>query len=79
MVMSGDSSRSMKQQANTIILEFSGASSDDIRDLRHGQGKVFKRIARTIEALKEQGEVGENVQPIIAVVNKKKSRKGRLD
>jgi len=60
------------QKENTIILEVSG-KSDDIKDLRYGEGKLFKKIKKTIEALKEDGTVGKNVQPIIIVVKKKKS------
>ncbi|MGD1913747.1 MAG: hypothetical protein ACFB2X_23805 [Rivularia sp. (in: cyanobacteria)] len=62
------------QQANTIILEFSSASSDDIKDLRKGEGKVFRRIGQVIEQLKESGEVGENAQPIVVIVKEKKSK-----
>jgi len=59
------------QQANTIILDFGSADSDDIKDLRYGQGKVFKKIGKAIEQLKDAGEISENVQPIIAIVKKK--------
>ncbi len=69
----------MKQQANTIILEFSGADSDDIRDLRNGQGKIFNKIGRTIATLQQQGEASENVQPIIVITKKKRNKKGLLD
>ena len=80
MVMTSDSSeKKMKQQANTIILEFSGGDSDDIRDLRRGQGKIFQRIGRTIATLQQQGQVSENVQPIIVITKKKRSRKGLFD
>ncbi|MDY7006752.1 MAG: hypothetical protein SWX82_23210 [Cyanobacteriota bacterium] len=69
----------MKQQANTIILELSGADKDDIYEFRRGQGKIFRRVRDTIEQLKEAGEVDENAQPIIALVQKKSSSKGLLD
>ncbi len=79
MIMAADgSSGSRKQEANTIVIEFSGSSSEDIRDLRRGEGKLFRRIGSVIEKLKASGEVGENIQPIIAVVKQKKSRKGLL-
>ncbi len=61
-----------QQQANTIILDFGSADSDDIKDLRYGEGKIFRKIAKVIEQLKEAGEVSENVQPLIAIVRKKK-------
>ncbi|WP_293141663.1 hypothetical protein [Okeania sp. SIO3I5] len=78
--MTSDSyEKKMKQQANTIILEFSGGDSDDIRDLRRGEGKIFQRIGRTIAQLQEQGQASENVQPIIVITKKKKSKKGLLD
>lgn len=77
--MTSDSSeKKLKQQANTIILEFTGADSDDIRDLRRGGGKIFQRIGRTIATLQEQGQASENVQPIIVITKKKKSKKGLL-
>ncbi|NEP89488.1 MAG: hypothetical protein F6K18_23115 [Okeania sp. SIO2C2] len=69
----------MTQQANTIILEMSGADKDDIYDFRRGEGKIFRRIRSVIEQLKEEGAVDENAQPIIALVQKKKERKGLLD
>ncbi|NET45422.1 hypothetical protein [Okeania sp. SIO2B3] len=69
----------MTQQANTIILEMTGADKDDIYDFRRGEGKIFRRIRSMIEQLKEQGEVDENAQPVIAIVQKKKDKKGLLD
>ncbi len=78
--MTPDSSeKTMKQEANTIILEFSGAKGDDIEDLRRGQGKIFKRIERTIAALQQRGEASENIQPIIVITKKKRNKKGLLD
>jgi|GEM_PF-1207488 len=62
------------QKENTIILEMGSASSDDIKDLRYSEGKLFSKIAKALEQLKESGEVGENAQPIIVVVKKKSSR-----
>ncbi len=80
MVMTSDSSeKKIKQEANTIILEFTGAKGDDLRDLRRGEGKIFKRIGRTIAALQERGQVSENVQPIIVITKKKRNKKGLLD
>ncbi|NEN89102.1 MAG: hypothetical protein F6K48_09380 [Okeania sp. SIO3H1] len=69
----------MTQQANTIILEMTGADKDDINDLRNGEGKIFRKIRSMIEQLKQQGEVDENAQPVIAIVQKKKDKKGLLD
>ncbi|MEB3230625.1 MAG: hypothetical protein VKJ64_06435 [Leptolyngbyaceae bacterium] len=60
------------QKENTIILEMTG-KGDDIKDLRYGEGKLFKKIRNVIESLKEDGTVGENVQPVVVIVRKKKS------
>jgi hypothetical protein len=59
VVLSGEetSSKTTGQEPNTIILEFSGAKSEDLRDLRNSEGKLFKKIALMIEKLKESGEV----------------------
>lgn len=62
------------QQENTIILEMGSADSDDIKDLRYGEGKLFDKIAKAVEKLKESGEIAENVQPIVVVVKKKRSK-----
>ncbi|MBP0014148.1 hypothetical protein PN466_10660 [Roseofilum reptotaenium CS-1145] len=62
------------QKENTIILEIGNAKKDDIDDLRYGEGKLFKRIQSTIERLKDDGQVGENAQPIIVIVKKKKEK-----
>ena len=77
MVMGPESSS--KPQANTVILEFGGCDSDDIRDLRRGEGKVFRRISNAIERLQDYGEVSDNIQPVIVVVKKQKKKKGLLD
>lgn len=58
---------------NTIVLEVS-SSKDDLDDLRYGEGKLFKRIASTVEDLKDAGEIDEDAQPVIIVVKKKTSR-----
>ena len=62
------------QDNNTIILEFGSFSKDDIKDLRYGEGKIFKRIAKAIEQLKDAGEISENAQPVIAVVKQKSDK-----
>ena len=62
------------QKANTIILELSSSSKDDLKDLSYGEGKLFKKIARAIERLKDSGEVDPEAQPVIFVVKKKKSK-----
>lgn len=67
------------QEANTIILDLGSAKSDDIKDLRYGEGKIFNKIGKVIEQLKDSGEVGENAQPIVVIVKEKTSRKGLLD
>ncbi|MCH2048953.1 MAG: hypothetical protein MK289_10860 [Trichodesmium sp. ALOHA_ZT_67] len=78
MVMTSDSSE-RKQYRNPVVLEYSGADSDDISDLRRGEGKLFKRIEQIIAQLQEQGDVGENIQPIIVVTKKKKKKRGLFD
>ncbi|MBS9773420.1 MAG: hypothetical protein J7F05_24145 [Trichodesmium erythraeum GBRTRLIN201] len=76
--MTSDSSE-RKQYRNPVVLEFGGADSDDISDLRRGEGKLFKRIEQIIAQLQEQGDVGENIQPIIVVTKKKKKKRGLFD
>ncbi|MEM9220069.1 MAG: hypothetical protein AAGD25_37800 [Cyanobacteria bacterium P01_F01_bin.150] len=61
------------QVANTIILEMTG-KSDEIKDLRYGEGKLFRKIEKAIGQLREDGHVEENAQPIVVVVKKKKSK-----
>ena len=63
----------------TIILEFNSAKKDDLRDLRAGEGKLFRKIQDTIDQLQEKGELGDCVQPVIVIVQQKKSDKGILD
>ncbi len=67
------------QEANTIVLEMSSADKDDIYELRRGEGKIFRRIRSIIEQLKEEGSISEDAQPIIAIVQKKKDKRGLLD
>jgi len=61
----------MKQKANTIILEMEGTSSEDIRDLHSGHGKILRRVNQLLEGLKEEGLTPEDAQPVILVVKKK--------
>jgi len=60
-------------QENTIVLELSSADKDDIKDLRNGGGRIFRKIEREIEGLQERGYISENVQPVIVIVKKKSS------
>ena len=64
-----------KQEANTIILEFGSAKKDDIADLKHGEGKLFNKISKTIDSLKKSGDVEENAQPVVVIVTKKSDNK----
>jgi hypothetical protein len=80
MVAPGNTAESNRiQEANTIILEFNSAKKDDLRDLRAGEGKLFRKIQDTIDQLQEKGELGDCVQPVIVIVQQKKSDKGILD
>ncbi|MEA5576047.1 hypothetical protein [Anabaena sp. UHCC 0451] len=80
MVVPGNTAESNRiQEANTIILEFNSAKKDDLRDLRAGEGKLFRKIQDTIDQLQETGELGDCVQPVIVIVQQKKSDKGILD
>lgn len=78
MVMTSDSSE-RKQYRNPVVLEYSGADSDDISDLKRGGGKVFKRIEKQIARLQEQGQISDHIQPIIVVTKKKKKKRGLFD
>ena len=62
------------QEDKPIIIEFGLASSDDIKDLRYGEGKLFNKIVKIIEELKSAGQVSDNAQPVIAIVKKKSER-----
>lgn len=66
----------MKQEANTIILDINQTKSKDIRDLRKGQGKIFKKISKMLEQLKAAGQTPPDAQPIILIVKKKSKSKG---
>lgn len=68
-----------KQHRNPVVLEFSGADSDDIYDLRRGQGRIFRSVEAQITKLQEKGKISENIQPIIVITKKKRKKKGLLD
>lgn len=68
-----------KQHRNPVVLEFSGADSDDIYDLRRGQGRIFRSVEAQITKLQEKGQISENIQPIIVITKKKRKKKGLLD
>ena len=46
-----------KQHRNPVVLEFSGADSDDIYDLRRGQGRIFRSVEAQITKLQEKGQI----------------------
>ena len=68
-----------KQHRNPVVLEFSGADSDDIYDLRIGRGRIFRSVEAQITKLQEKGQISENIQPIIVITKKKRKKKGLLD
>lgn len=78
MVMASDSPEA-KQHRNPVVLEYSGADSDDIYDLRRGQGRIFRSVEAQITKLQEKGQISENIQPIIVITKKKRKKKGLLD
>ena len=78
MVMASDSPEA-KQHRNPVVLEYSGADSDDIYDLRRGQGRIFGSVEAQITKLQEKGQISENIQPIIVITKKKRKKKGLLD
>jgi len=78
MVMASDSSEA-KQYGNPIVIELSGADSDDIFDLRIGRGRMFRAAQAQIEKLQQLRKISENIQPIIVITKKKGSTKGLLD
>jgi len=78
MVMTSDSPE-RKQDRKPIVLEYSGADSDDVYELRRGQGKIFRSIKAQIEKLQEKGKISESIQPIIVLTKKKRKKKGLLD
>ena len=78
MVMASDSPEA-KQHRNPVVLEYSGADSDDIYDLRRGGGKIFRSVEAQITKLQEKGQISENIQPIIVITKKKRKKKGLLD
>ena len=78
MVMASDSPEA-KQHRNPVVLEFSGADSDDLYDLRRGQGRIFRSVEAQITKLQEKGQISENIQPIIVITKKKRKKKGLLD
>jgi len=56
---------------NPIILEFGSFDNDDIKDLRYGKGKIYKRIVKMLDKLKADGTVSEDAQPVISLVKQK--------
>ena len=76
--MTSDSAEG-KQYRNPVVLQYSGADSDDISELRRGQGKIFRSVEAQITKLQEKGKISENIQPIIVITKKKKKKKGLLD
>ena len=72
--LTAPSMAAIAQKANTIIIEVGSSSKDDLKDLEYGEGKLFKKIARAVEDLKDSGEVDPEAQPVIIVVEQKKER-----
>ena len=60
------------KKENTPLLQMGKYKKDDIDDLRYGEGKIFKKIANAVERLKDSGEVDEEAQPVIIIVEQKK-------
>ena len=56
---------------NPIILEFGSFDSEDISDLRDGEGKIYKQITKAIARLQNEEVIDKEVQPVIAVIKKK--------
>jgi len=79
---SADNSSSGKARVLPIhILDVGKAKSGDVKDLKKGRGKLLDEVADTIvelEASVAESAVGQNVVPVIVVVERKRKQKMRL-
>ena len=65
--------------SNLVVTELLEADSDDVYDLRRGEGVIFQKVEGIIAKMQEQGKIDENIQPIIVITKKKRKKKGLLD
>ncbi len=54
-----------------IIVDFGRKSSKKIKQLKRGEGCLSYDISATLDQLRADGEIGDDVQVVIAVVEKK--------
>jgi hypothetical protein len=74
-----NSQEGRRKIANTIILEFGSQKKNDIRNFTEGRGRLLRKVARAISELQKAGEIDDGVQPVIAIIRQKKSRKTLWD
>ncbi|NEP77557.1 MAG: hypothetical protein F6K17_27165 [Okeania sp. SIO3C4] len=67
----------MKEKTNTIILDMGGTKSKELRDLRKGKGKMFRKIGKMLENMKAEGVTPPDIQPVIVIVKKKSKSKSK--
>src|SRR3954468_15385151 len=62
-----------------VIVDLGSKNRKQVRKLRRGKPcRLLRRVEETIEHLREGGELGENVRPIIIVVReRRRSNAGR--
>lgn len=59
-----------------IIVDMGKKSRKDIRKLRKGKpGKLMRRVAETLDHLKENGALAADAQPVVIVI-RQRERKG---
>ena len=59
-----------------VIIDMGRKSRKQVRKLRKGKpGRLMRRVEETIEHLREGGELGENVRPIVIVVRERARNK----
>ncbi len=61
-----------------IVVDMGKKSRKQIRKLRKGRpGRLLDRVEDTIEHLRENGAIDDNVQPIVIVVKERARNKGK--
>lgn len=77
------SAKAAKQEASSsarepIVVDMGKKSRKQVRKLRKGRpGRLLDRVEDTIQHLRENGAIGEDVQPIVIVVKERVRNRGK--
>lgn len=59
-----------------ILIDFGKQKRSRVKKLRRGEGRLMNDVGQALAELRDGGEIGKDVQPVIIIVERKARKNG---